>query len=312
MRAITIHNGKWSSDEGLICPAPASNETTVAVRYAGICGTDLALADGYYDFEGIPGHEFVGVAESGPLQGQRVVADINFGCRQCDLCLGGMSKHCQARNVLGIKQAPGVFAERVNVPTQNLHRVNDDLVDELAVLSEPVAAALQVLDLMPESTPEKVVVIGAGRLGLLVAHVLASAGWQVQVLVRRSARIKHLQNRDIQVVTRLSPATVPWVVDCSGSVEGFTTALSSLRPRGTLVLKSTLVDLAGVDLSPVMVKELEVRGSRCGDIDRALSWLAAGHLTPFSTQCFGFSEIDAALVAARQPEYFKILLSPER
>ena len=88
MRAITIHNGKWSSDEGLICTAPASNETTVAVRYAGICGTDLALADGYYDFEGIPGHEFVGVAESGPLQGQRVVADINFGCRQCDLCLG--------------------------------------------------------------------------------------------------------------------------------------------------------------------------------------------------------------------------------
>jgi len=312
MQGIRLCQGQWWVSDTLEVATPGPDETLVSVRFAGICGTDLALAAGYYAFDGIPGHEFVGVAETGPLQGRRVVADINLSCGRCDVCLSGQTKHCPSRQVLGIKQAAGVFAEQVCIPTANLFEVPDGLSDELAVLAEPVAAALEVLAEMPKPKPASATVIGAGRLGLLAAHVLAAAGCKVKLLVRNQTRALHVQNRDIEIVTHIKPSSESWVVDCSGSVSGLNAALAALSPRGTLVLKSTLQEAVGIDFSPVMVKELTVQGSRCGKLDQALIWLASGHLTEPEMVSFGFSDIERALAAALDPRFFKVLLRPNR
>ena len=198
------------------------------------------------------------------------------------------------------------------MPNKNLLPVNDDLVDELAVLAEPVAAALQIIEQMPKPLPSRVLVIGAGRLGLLVAEVLASFDCQVSILVRSQARSTHLQNKKIQVVYQIDAESFAWIVDCSGSLTGLTSALRAAEPQATLILKSTLTDAVGVDLSPVMVKELMVLGSRCGPMEKALDWLGAGHLGVPKLAHYPFLAIESALEAAKEPSIFKVLLEPSK
>jgi len=311
MQALVLNNGIWSCTTSAEMPRPGPGESLVQVRYAGLCGTDLELSSGYYGFSGIPGHEFVGRVLEGPRQGMRVVADINVGCGDCFRCTSGQHRHCQQRTVIGIKGRAGAFAQYLSVPDQNLLMVPDQLSDELAVYAEPVAAALEVIDQVAEARPTEVLVIGAGRLGIITGQVLASFGVKVQMLIRNPLRAQHIQNPEIEIVSSADKDAYPWVIDCSGSKDGLVAALDATQAQGLLVLKSTVVNAGEVDLSPIMVKELNVLGSRCGPMAKALSWLEAGAMEPPKAVVFPLGEVKAALDAAADPNYFKVLFNPD-
>ena len=311
MQALVLNNGNWSCTTSAEMPRPGPGESLVQVRYAGLCGTDLELSSGYYGFSGIPGHEFVGRVLEGPRQGMRVVADINVGCGDCFRCTSGQYRHCQQRTVIGIKGRAGAFAQYLSVPDQNLLMVPDQLSDELAVYAEPVAAALEVIDQVAEARPTEVLVIGAGRLGMITGQVLASFGVKVQMLIRNPLRAQHIQNPEIEIVSSADKDAYPWVIDCSGSKDGLVAALDATQAQGLLVLKSTVVNAGEVDLSPIMVKELNVLGSRCGPMAKALSWLEAGAMEPPKAVVFPLGEVEAALNAATDPNYFKVLFNPD-
>ncbi len=311
MQALVLNNGNWSCTTSAEMPRPGPGESLVQVRYAGLCGTDLELSSGYYGFSGIPGHEFVGRVLEGPRQGMRVVADINVGCGDCFRCTSGHHRHCQQRTVIGIKGRAGAFAQYLSVPDQNLLMVPDQLSDELAVYAEPVAAALEVIDQVAEARPTEVLVIGAGRLGMITGQVLASFGVKVQMLIRNPLRAQHIQNPEIEIVSSADKDAYPWVIDCSGSKDGLVAALDATQAQGLLVLKSTVVNAGEVDLSPIMVKELNVLGSRCGPMAKALSWLEAGAMEPPKAVVFPLGEVEAALNAATDPNYFKVLFNPD-
>lgn len=311
MQALVLNNGIWSCTTSAEMPRPGPGESLVQVRYAGLCGTDLELSSGYYGFSGIPGHEFVGRVLEGPRQGMRVVADINVGCGDCFRCTSGHHRHCQQRTVIGIKGRAGAFAQYLSVPDQNLLMVPDQLSDELAVYAEPVAAALEVIDQVAEARPTEVLVIGAGRLGMITGQVLASFGVKVQMLIRNPLRAQHIQNPEIEIVSSADKDAYPWVIDCSGSKDGLVAALDATQAQGLLVLKSTVVNAGEVDLSPIMVKELNVLGSRCGPMAKALSWLEAGAMEPPKAVVFPLGEVEAALNAATDPNYFKVLFNPD-
>lgn len=311
MQALVLNNGIWSCTTSAEMPRPGPGESLVQVRYAGLCGTDLELSSGYYGFSGIPGHEFVGRVLEGPRQGMRVVADINVGCGDCFRCTSGQHRHCQQRTVIGIKGRAGAFAQYLSVPDQNLLMVPDQLSDELAVYAEPVAAALEVIEQVAEARPTEVLVIGAGRLGMITGQVLASFGVKVQMLIRNPLRAQHIQNPEIEIVSGADKDAYPWVIDCSGSKDGLVAALDATQAQGLLVLKSTVVNAGEVDLSPIMVKELNVLGSRCGPMARALNWLEAGAMEPPKAVVFPLGEVEGALNAATDPNYFKVLFNPD-
>ena len=311
MQALVLNNGIWSCTTSAEMPRPGPGESLVQVRYAGLCGTDLELSSGYYGFSGIPGHEFVGRVLEGPRQGMRVVADINVGCGDCFRCTSGQHRHCQQRTVIGIKGRAGAFAQYLSVPDQNLLMVPDQLSDELAVYAEPVAAALEVIEQVAEARPTEVLVIGAGRLGMITGQVLASFGVKVKMLIRNPLRAQHIQNPEIEIVSSADKDAYPWVIDCSGSKDGLVAALDATQAQGLLVLKSTVVNAGEVDLSPIMVKELNVLGSRCGPMARALNWLEAGAMEPPKAVVFPLGEVEGALNAATDPNYFKVLFNPD-
>ena len=311
MQALVLNNGIWSCTTSAEMPRPGPGESLVQVRYAGLCGTDLELSSGYYGFSGIPGHEFVGRVLEGPRQGMRVVADINVGCGDCFRCTSGQHRHCQQRTVIGIKGRAGAFAQYLSVPDQNLLMVPDQLSDELAVYAEPVAAALEVIEQVAEARPNEVLVIGAGRLGMITGQVLASFGVKVKMLIRNPLRAQHIQNPEIEIVSGADKDAYPWVIDCSGSKDGLVAALDATQAQGLLVLKSTVVNAGEVDLSPIMVKELNVLGSRCGPMARALNWLEAGAMEPPKAVVFPLGEVEGALNAATDPNYFKVLFNPD-
>ena len=311
MQALVLNNGIWSCTTSAEMPRPGPGESLVQVRYAGLCGTDLELSSGYYGFSGIPGHEFVGRVLEGPRQGMRVVADINVGCGDCFRCTSGQHRHCQQRTVIGIKGRAGAFAQYLSVPDQNLLMVPDQLSDELAVYAEPVAAALEVIEQVAEARPTEVLVIGAGRLGMITGQVLASFGVKVKMLIRNPLRAQHIQNPEIEIVSGADKDAYPWVIDCSGSKDGLVAALDATQAQGLLVLKSTVVNAGEVDLSPIMVKELNVLGSRCGPMARALNWLEAGAMEPPKAVVFPLGEVEGALNAATDPNYFKVLFNPD-
>lgn len=266
-------------------PEPATGEALVRVLQAGVCGTDLQLVQGYKGFDGVPGHEFVGRVERADdrpeLVGRRVVGEVNAVCGVCPTCAAGHRTHCPRRTALGIFGRDGAFAEFLTLPTENLHPVPDELTDDQAVFVEPLAAACRILEQL-ELTPEtRVVVVGDGRLGLLCAQVLATTGCDLTVLGRHARKLALLRSVGVPTATRpaLVPAAADVVVEATGTQSGLATAVELVRPLGTIVLKSTHAPTAGdegPDLSPIVVRELTVVGSRCGPFDRALELLAAG------------------------------------
>jgi len=296
-------------------PRPAVGECLIRVHLAGICATDLHLIDGYMNFRGVLGHEMVGTVIYGSptWRGKRVVAEINCVCRQCDMCHSGLANHCRRRTVMGIVGRDGCFAELLAIPEHNLHAVPDSVSDEQAVFTEPLAAAFQVLVQCPIEARQSVTVVGSGRLGILVAQVLAATGCKLTVVGRNAMKLTLLEKRGIQTfsVDELTPRRDrDVVVECSGSPSGLELAMRLVRPRGTIVLKSTHAGPTGPNLARVVVDEVRVIGSRCGPFAEALNALArqAVDVTSMITRTMPLEQALAAFDAVRRPETVKILL----
>ncbi|HUX00721.1 MAG: alcohol dehydrogenase catalytic domain-containing protein [Phycisphaerae bacterium] len=297
-------------------PEVRAGEVRVRVRMAGICRTDLEIVKGYMGFRGVLGHEFVGVAESGRHAGRRVVGEINCPCGRCDLCREGLATHCRRRTVLGIEGRDGAFAERLALPEENLHPVPDTVPDEQAVFAEPLAAAIQIGRQVDFHPGEEVVVLGDGRLGQLVAQVLRAWNVQPTVVGRSPTKLAILERLGIAVVPEREArpaADTRVVVECTGSPDGLGMALRFVRPRGTIVLKSTVADTAGLDLAPIVVNEVTVVGSRCGPMDEAVAMLGRGEVRvePLVTATYALDEAPEALRAADRPDAIKVLIRIE-
>ena len=261
-------------------PEPPPGEALVRVTLAGICNTDLEVVRGYMGFHGVLGHEFVGVVETcdnaPELVGQRVVGDINAACGNCPTCRAGRPTHCPQRTTLGIDRRDGAFAEFLTLPTVNLFPVPDQLSDREAVFAEPLAAACEILEQVHLHPTDRVAVLGDGKLGLLVAQVLSLTGCDLLVVGRHPQKLAILRQRGIPTALANEARNIQAdvVIDCTGHPDGFLSARTMVRPRGTLVLKSTFHGVNQVDLTSLVVDEVQLVGSRCGPFAPALRLLA--------------------------------------
>jgi len=279
---------------------------------AGICNTDLELARGYMGFSGVLGHEFVGLALDGHLAGQRVVAGIHFGCGSCAACAAGSSRHCPTRQVLGILGADGALAEEFLVPEANLLPVPDALDDDDAVFAEPLAAACEILDQLGENRHRgSALVLGAGKLGPLVAQALAADGFEVSMSGRHLDTVAWLGDRGVNLLDSIpSGARYELVVEATGSSEGLERAIALTVPRGTLVMKTTIAGGHEIDLAPVVINEITILGSRCGRLESALDLLRSGRVDvrPLIAARYRLDEVEEAFRRAAAPGTRKVLV----
>jgi threonine dehydrogenase-like Zn-dependent dehydrogenase len=319
MKGVWLEKGRLSFREDIEVPRPGPGEALVRMRKAAICGTDLELVSGYGGFTGIPGHEFVGEVLACPRQaglvGQRVTARINISCGACPPCEAGRPHHCRNRSVLGIRGRNGAFADYLSVPAGNLVPVPDAISDDAAVFIEPLAAALRIQEQLPITPSHRVLVLGAGRLGQLIAWSLALTGCRLSVLPRYPRQAALLEARGITCgdASRLAMGAYDVVVEATGRPEGFSLALEAVRPEGTLVLKSTFSGRAELDLSRVVVKEITVIGSRCGPFEPAVALLKNRQLDPtvLIDAQYPLSEALRAFETARAPGALKVMLKGE-
>lgn len=296
-------------------PVASPGTAVVRVRLAGICSTDLQILRGYMGFRGILGHEFVGEVVAGPSTtvGQRVVGEINYACRRCADCLAGRTRHCPTRTVMGILGADGAFAELLRIPVENLRTVPDPIPDAAAVFVEPLAAAIEACDQTTAFAGGRALVVGAGKLGLLVAQALAVRGDCVEVLCRNPTARNVAENLDLGVVEPPArPRGYDLVVDASGDSAGLEIAIDAVRPLGAIVLKSTVASRHDVDLAPLVINEVSLIGSRCGNFDAALTMLAAERVRvlPLLERITPLEEGLEALERAGQPGALKVMLQP--
>lgn len=294
-------------------PNPGPDEVLVRVVRAGICETDLQLIKGYMGFEGVLGHEFVGIVQGGPLIGKRIVGEINCSCWKCDTCRRGLPTHCPNRTVLGILGHDGAFAEYITVPQKNLHVIPDSMNTDVAVFVEPVAAAFQILRQRLVERKQRVLILGDGRLGNVCAQVLADFGCNVIVIGKHESKLSIL--RDLGIETRLLSDSEPdrnfdIVVDCTGSPTGLPTALQYVHPWGTVILKTTVAGEQTLALAPVVIDEVRVIGSRCGPFPDAIAALESGRVQvrPLISERFPLNEGVAAMNETSQQPHLKVLL----
>lgn len=278
MRALWLEKNKLTLRDDVPRLKPPGGEALVRVLRAGICNTDLELVRGYYPYTGILGHEFVGVVEEGPdeLVGRRVVGEINAVCHQCRACREGRSSHCEHRTVLGIVNRHGAFADYLTLPIENLHPVPDQVSTDAATFTEPLAAALEIQEQIAVTPDDHVLVVGDGKLGQLIAQTLALTGCELLVVGRHPEKLDLLEQRGIRtgLADRVEPGRYDIAVECTGNPDGFGLAQQALRPRGTLVMKSTYAGQLTFDASGVVVNEITLVGSRCGPFPPALRLLA--------------------------------------
>jgi threonine dehydrogenase-like Zn-dependent dehydrogenase len=322
MKGIVFDGKNISLRNDLPTPVPARDEVLVKVHLAGICRTDLEITEGYMDFTGVMGHEFVGSVAEGPKPWlkKRVVAEINNPCGQCEYCKAGLGNHCPHRTVMGIAGRDGCFAEYLTVPAGNLHAVPDGVPDESAVFTEPLAAALQIpeqIDLHEHCPEGEALVLGDGRLGLLAAMVMRIELHNVLLVGKHENKLQLAAGSEVrtQTVEAYQPEKkFPLVVEATGSPEGFVLAMQSVRPRGTIVLKSTFAAESGMNLAPVVVDEVTVIGSRCGPFDKALKTLFVGRIEParLISKRFSLEDGPAALEAAKDSSNVKVILDAHR
>lgn len=299
MQALDFESGRATVRE-IPRPRPPRGFALVQVIASGICNTDLELRRGYHAFRGVPGHEFVGrvVGPAGArLLGRRVVGEINLGCRRCGWCARELSRHCPRRRVLGILEHPGAHAELLSLPESNLHEVPGGVSDEEAVFTEPLAAACEILDQVRVGPETRAAVLGAGKLGRLAAQVLENAGASV-ALVGKDGKARE-RSFDL-------------VVEATGSPLGMPRALRLVKPRGTIVWKSTHHAPARFDAAPLVVNEVTVVGSRCGRFEPALALLAsrAVNVRPLLAAEFPLARARVAFREAARPGVLKVLLRP--
>ena len=318
MRGLWLEAGRARVRDDLDAPRPGPGECRVRVLRAGVCATDLALARGYMGFSGIPGHEFVGEVLDGPRAGERVVGEINAGCGACARCLGGDPRHCEGRSVLGIVGRHGAFAEELVLPAGNLVRVPDDVSTDAAVFAEPLAAALAIGEAVDLSGVQEALVVGDGRLGLLCAQAVALDVPRVDVHGRHPDRFEWILG-DAPLADRLAWSGEPrgrsydLVVEATGDPSMVQTALAWVRPRGTLVLKTTSEREVPLDLAPLVVDEIRLVGSRCGRFEPALQALDERQIPVerLIEARFPLGRADDALSHAGRGAILKVLIDGE-
>jgi threonine dehydrogenase-like Zn-dependent dehydrogenase len=313
-------DGKFSLRD-LPRPELRPGEALIRMNCAGICNTDLEIIQGYMAFRGVLGHEFVGriaACDDSAWIGKRVVGEINLPCRQCSFCRAGMGNHCPNRKVLGILGKDGAFAEYLTLPVKNLHPVPDSVSDLDAVFTEPLAAALEILEQVEVQNFKKCVVLGDGKLGQLIARVLKPHCPDLTVIGKHENKLDLL--RRVGIKTRMMEKIIDWVedlenqpdlvVEATGSTLGLGMALELVRPRGTLVLKSTFHGRTSLDLSPVVVNEITLIGSRCGPFAKAIALLASGRLdlTPLITRVLPLDQGLEAVEIAQAKGTLKVIL----
>ncbi len=314
MRAIVFDGGLSFRHD---YPKPASGPDTALVRvsYAGICSTDLEILKGYMGFTGVPGHEFSGVVEDCGVKGligKRVTGEINIGCGGCAWCVGGLANHCPNRGVLGILKKDGAFADYLTLPVKNLHLIPEEIADEEAVFVEPVAAAFEILEEVEITADKRVCVLGDGKLGLIAAEVLKLTGCALTLAGRHREKLAIVEKMGIRVTDSTDKLARGFdvVVDCTGSAGGLGEALALVRPRGTVVLKTTVSKWEGVDLNRVVIDEITLVGSRCGPFVPAIKAMAEGavKVRPLISKVFPLEEGVEALEYASNRGALKVLL----
>lgn len=320
-------NALWLENNGISLrevPVPQKpDEALLRIRKAGICSTDLELVKGYYPYTGVLGHEFVGEVISSPLPeeegqgvrvGDRVVGEINAVCNQCEQCLNGRPTHCENRTVLGIVNRDGVFAEFTTLPIANLHRVPASVPDEMAVFTEPLAAALEIQEQVQVRPTDRVLLVGAGRLGQLIAQTLALTGCDLRVVARHQHQRDLLEARGIRIITEEEIQPWRWdiVVEATGSPGGFELARQAIRPRGTLIMKSTYKGGMNVNFSSIVVDEVKIVGSRCGPFEPALRLMESRQVDPtvLIDSEFPLGEALKAFERAAESGALKVLMRP--
>ncbi len=300
-------------------PRLGPDEALIRVDLAGVCGTDRELLKGYSNFRGVPGHEFVGrvvECEDAKWAGKRVVGEINVSCGECDLCLWGLGRHCPRRTVMGIFNRDGAFAEYLKLPLANLHEVPEAIPDEAAVFVEPLAAAYEVLEQTTINPKRRAAVLGDGRLGLLIAQVLRGARADVTLIGKHPEKLALANSWGLKTCelgkADFAPASFQLVVEATGSPAGLTHALELVEPRGTVVMKSTFRDPAIFDTAKLVVNEITLVGSRCGNFSAALDLLARGHIQvlPLITRRFPLEAAEEAFRALEDPSTLKVLFAP--
>jgi alcohol dehydrogenase len=319
MKAVTLKSGLAVAE--VADPVPSAGEALIRMSLAGICGTDLELAKGYMDFEGIPGHEFVGVvedvagtdAERAQWAGKRVAGEINLACGACEWCARGLGRHCPQRTVLGIIGKSGAHAELLTLPLRNLHRIPDGVSDKDAVFIEPLAAACEILEQVSVTGQERVLVVGDGRLGQLVARLLKTVAPSVTVLGRHPDKLGRFSALGIAATSDAMSLTQDFdlAVDATGSPSGLYAASRLLRPRGTLVLKSTYQGERPLPIAKIVVDEITIVGSRCGRFDAAIPLLESGALgvSDLVSEVYPLEEAAEAYRRSAASGVLKVLLS---
>jgi len=315
MNSIWLENNQLSMRD--VAQPHKPNEALIKIRKAGVCSTDLELVKGYYPYTGVLGHEFVGeVIETDDASwiGQRVVGEINAVCNHCEQCLNGRPTHCENRTVLGIVNRDGAFAEYTTLPIDNLHKVPASVPDEMAVFTEPLAAALEIQQQVQVKPTDRVLLVGAGRLGQLIAQTLVLAGCNLYVIARHKHQQDLLKARGIQIISEEDIQPWRWdiVVEATGSPSGFSIARKAIRPRGTLVLKSTYKGEMNVNFSSIVVDEINIVGSRCGPFGPALRLMESKQVDPTVLIDSEFALFDGlkAFEHAAGAGVLKVLINP--
>ena len=299
-------------------PDPEFNETLVQVNLAGICGTDLEILNGYMKYSGILGHEFVGTvvkSNNSNLIGKRVVGEINAGCTKCDFCIKGMERHCPSRTVLGILKRDGAFAEFLSLPEKNLHVIPDSISDEQAVFVEPLAAAFEINEQISLKPEWNVAVVGDGRLAQLIIQVIKLTCSNITCFGKHQNKLEGLIQSGIKIkigIESTDEQLFDLVVEATGSNSGFTDTMKLVKPRGTVVLKSTITSRENLDLTSTIINEITLIGSRCGLFKPAIDALATGVISVNSMidSTFSLDEFNDAIIHAKKPDTLKVFLKP--
>lgn len=317
MRAVVFDNG-LKLDKNYAKPSPRKGEALIKVNTIGICNTDYEITKGYMGYKGVLGHEFTGVveeinADDKSLLNKRVVGEINCGCGECEWCNQGLERHCPNRSTLGIWQREGCFAEYVCLPVKNLLEIPENVSDEEAVFTEPLAAALEILEQIHIPPYKKIAVLGDGKLGLMIALALNAAGLDLILIGKHENKLEIAKKQGVKTKL-LSDVEIKkeydFVVEATGSISGFETSLALTKPRGTLILKSTIAASKEFNFAPVVVDEITIVGSRCGQFAPALRLLESGRIDvkPLISDIFELNESIAAFERNKEKSSIKVIV----
>ncbi len=317
MKALVFNNNKLSLTK-VEKPTPNKNEALIKVLMAGFCNTDIEITKGFMGFNGTLGHEFVGVveeinAENKKLLGKRVVGEINCGCGECPACYQNLQRHCPNRSTLGIFNKDGCFADYLTLPLENLVEVPENIKNEEAVLIEPLAAAMEILEQIQIKPDSKVIILGDGKLGLLIAFVLSTTNADVLLVGKHENKLAIAEEQGIKTCLlndNLAKKYYDVVVDATGSTSGLETAIKLVKPRGTIVLKSTIAMSKEFNFAPIVIDEINIVGSRCGQFLPAVRFLEKKlfDISPLIEEVYDFDNAIDAFDKSKTKGSMKVLV----